>query len=219
MTEYQYSKLNAVPLLGMYDIFKNYYSNKQEEYCYMNTGVYQVMGVKAQNDGEPEQLVDINYGYKDTGRHTFIETITGSGSIRLRIFKDDTFTPTVEDVQNRLQTILERVFVDINFFNGIKERPGKSLWELITSKEDGDSGNTTMIVSGITQVPFTISTGSTQIPEINQWEIELELLASTVTKPKITSINWRRNVTIEPIKLSVFDDAIVTGKQIGRAHV
>ena len=43
--EYQYSKLNAVPLLGMYDIFKNYYSNKQEEYCYMNTGVYQVMGV------------------------------------------------------------------------------------------------------------------------------------------------------------------------------
>ena len=44
------------------------------------------------------------------------------------------------------------------------------------------------------------------MPEIKQWEIALELQESTVAKPSITSISWRRNVTIEPIKLSVFDD-------------
>ena len=166
--EYQFSKLNAVPLLGMYDIFKNYYSNKQEEYCYMNTGAYQIMGVIANNTDEAQVFWDVNYGFKDTGSATFKKPITGGGTIQLRIFKDDTFTPTVSDVQNRLQTILERVFVDINFHNGNKQRPATSLWELVTSKEDGEYGNTPMHVDQIKIVPFAIATGSTsQVPEIS----------------------------------------------------
>ena len=64
-----------------------------------------------------------------------------------------------------------------------------------------------MIIDTIEEIPFAIATGaSSQVPEIKQWEITLELQESAVAKPNITSINWRRNVTIEPIKLSVFDD-------------
>ena len=205
--EYQYSKLNAVPLLGMYDIFKNYYSNKQEEYCYMNTGVYQVMGVIVNGTNSAQVLWDVNYGFKDTGSATFKTPITGGGTIQLRIFKDDTFTPTRAKVEERLQTILERVFVDINFIDGKKQRPATSLWELITSKEDGESGQPPMRLDNIAEVPFAIGTGAyIRVPEINQWEITLDLVENLVLKPSITSINWRRNVTIEPIKLSEFDD-------------
>ena len=140
------------------------------------------------------------------------------------IFKDDTFTPTAAKVEERKQTILERVFVDINFFDGKKQRPAMSLWELITSKEDGDNGVSPIILETIEEVPFSVGTSSTNlVPEIKQWKLTLETQKSAVTKPSITSISWRRNVTIEPIKLSVFDDirevCIVTGKQIGRAHV
>ena len=98
MKEYQYSKLNAVPLLGYLDIFKNYYSNKQEEYCYMNTGVYQIMGVIANNIDEAQVFWDVNYGFKDTGSTTFKTPIIGGGKIQLRIFKDNTFTPTIANV-------------------------------------------------------------------------------------------------------------------------
>ena len=115
--EYQYTKLNAIPLLGYLDIFKNYYANKQEEYCYMNTGVYQIMGVIADNPTETEVYFNVNYGYKDIGQATFKTPIVGGGKIRLRIFKDDTFTRKIEDVQNNMQTILERVYVDFNSFN------------------------------------------------------------------------------------------------------
>ena len=166
MTEYQYSKLNAVPLLGYVDIFKNYYSNKQEEYCYMNTGVFQIMGVIAENDGQiAQEFWDVNYGYKDVGSGTFLNNIVTNGRIALRIFKDDTFTPTIEVVQNRLQTILERVFVDINFINGVIQRPATSLWELITSKQNGEGGEPPMYIDEITEVPFAIATGATsQVP-------------------------------------------------------
>ena len=108
---------------------------------------------------------------------------------------------------NRLQTILERVFVDINFFDGKKQRPAVSLWELITSKEDGYNGEPPMYLEEIKQVPFAIATGAiSQVPEIKQWEINLVLNKNAVLNPSITAISWRRNVTIEPIKLSVFDD-------------
>ena len=115
----------------------------------MNTGVYQIMGVIAENEGQPQEFFEVNYGYKDTGSHTFEIPITVGGLIKLRIFKDDTFTDTYEKVHNRLQTILERVFVDINFFNGAKQRPATSLWELITNKEDGESGNAPMKMNPI----------------------------------------------------------------------
>ena len=75
------------------------------------------------------------------------------------------------------------------------------------SKEDGESGNAPMAVTEITEVPFAIATGAiSQVPEIKQWEIKLYIYGNTVVTPKITSISWRRNVTIEPIKLSVFGD-------------
>ena len=142
----------------------------------MNTGVYQVMGIIAQNDGGPEEFFDVNYGYKDKGEKTFRNALVGNSSIKIRIFKDNTFTPNIASVQNKLQTILERFFVDMTFFDGYKQRPATSLWELITSKEDGDNGNPPMIVNSIKEVPFAIGKGGVlQVPEIKQWEIELEL--------------------------------------------
>ena len=125
--------------------------------------------------------------------------------IKLRVFKDNTFTPTVANVQNRLQTILERIIVDINFYNGNKYRT-VNLWELTQSKEDGNNGRPPITMEGVNEVPFAIATGATsQVPEIKQWEITLVLDVDNAPSA-ITSISWRRNVTIEPIKLSVFDD-------------
>ena len=64
-----------------------------------------------------------------------------------------------------------------------------------------------MFVNEIKEVPFAIATGSiSQVPEIKQWEITLALEENAVVKPSITSISWRRNVTIEPIQLSTFDE-------------
>ena len=64
-----------------------------------------------------------------------------------------------------------------------------------------------MYINDIDELPFAIATGAlSQVPEIKQWEIQIVLRKNIVTEPNITSINWRRNVTIEPIKLSVFDD-------------
>ena len=42
---------NAVPLLGYYDIFKNFYANTQEDNFYVIAGVPQVTQVKVQATG------------------------------------------------------------------------------------------------------------------------------------------------------------------------
>ena len=64
-----------------------------------------------------------------------------------------------------------------------------------------------MIVDTIDEVPFSVEISSVkQVPIIKQWQLTLKLQENTVVKPRIISISWRRNVTIEPIKLSVFDD-------------
>ena len=114
----------------MYDIFKNYYSNKQEEYCYMNTGVYQVMGCLAMTSEYVGKWLSFNYGYKDVVNHTFTtsEDLGANAIIRLFIQKDKTFTPTAVEVNNRLQTILERVYVDVTTNDG--SYTSKNLWEL-----------------------------------------------------------------------------------------
>ena len=142
-----------------------------------------------------------NYGYKDVVNHTFTtnEDLGSLPIIRLFIQKDKTFTSTKTEVENRLQTILERVYVDVTTDDGIY--PARNLWELTQSKELGETGSTPMSINNIETIVVADDDGL--LPELDVWKIDLYVERDDM---RIKRISWRRNVTIEPIKLSVFDD-------------
>lgn len=213
--EYQWNKINAVPLLGMYDTFKNYYSNKQEEYCYITTSVFQIMGYYATDDEFNVLTAFNNYGYVDTKDIPFKEEyrITKGGKLELRIIKDPLFTPTKEKVQENLQTILERVYIDLNAGYAIGSTTGSEtvqynnvdLWTLLNTMHTGLEIED--IVSDVHSIESPNQT-LYQLPEIEQWCIKIMLNDSigTQSQPYISRLAWRNNVTQMPIKLSVFDE-------------
>ena len=47
-------EFNAIPLLGYYDIFKNFYANTQEDNFYVIAGAPQVTQVKVVTTGQPD---------------------------------------------------------------------------------------------------------------------------------------------------------------------
>ena len=58
-----------------------------------------------------------------------------------------------------------------------------------------------MIVDDIATIVVADDNG--QLPELDVWKIDINVERNDM---RITRIFWRRNVTIEPIELSIFDD-------------
>lgn len=209
--EYQWNKINVVPLLGMFDTFKNYYSNKQEEYCYITTSVFQIMGYYATDEEFNVLTAFNNYGYVDVKDITFKneQRIPKDGKLELRIIQDPLFTPTREKVEENLQTILERVYIDIHMgyvLDGESvEYKNIDLWSVINTLGVG------LTYEDIVSVEYTNTTPTTdqyELPKINQWAIKFSLSSGigVQDQPYISRIAWRNNVTQMPIKLSIFDE-------------
>lgn len=80
-------KINAIPMLAYYDIFKNYYANKQEDYAYLIT-------TTEATEDEESDIQNITYDYKITHwngmKLNYTKTISEGASITF--YKDNRYS-------------------------------------------------------------------------------------------------------------------------------
>lgn len=74
--------MNAIPILGYYDIFKNFYANTQEDNFYVIAGVPQVTQVKVQTTGQTDII---------TNNITSINAIIQNGKTKITILPNTTY--------------------------------------------------------------------------------------------------------------------------------
>lgn len=180
-------EFNAVPLLGYYDIFKNYYSNKQEENFYMITTNEDILMNHVESIGVNNNLVQVGGG----------EISLAMLSSSFTLFDNTDTDIKLNETAETATTFITALFLNENDAQGYLDNIVKGGFQIVIQ-----AGTERIKLKSDSIARLPILTKKT-INEMNYWEVKFSPQNKTYYR-KIEGDLWARgnNDTVKFIGMS-----------------